>query len=121
MKFFSQNLNENNPVYSISSANKCYNHNYKSHTFLSQYYNTYYSSKYSTREFYKNKEVISDLQLIFDDIINYANYFSNRLFEWTDELEPVFVDPFTERVGPNIQLPSTPLEVFQLFFYKCNA
>ena len=75
MKFVSQNLNENNPVYSISSANKCYNHNYKSHTFLSQYYNTYYSSKYSSREFYKNKEVISDLQLIFDDIINYANYF----------------------------------------------
>lgn len=32
--------------------------------------------------------------------------------EWTDELEPVFVDPFTERVGPNVQLPSTPLEVF---------
>ena len=28
----------------------------------------------------------------------------------------MFVDPFTERVGPNVQLPSTPLEVFQLFF-----
>ncbi len=38
------------------------------------------------------------------------------MFTWTDQLTSITVTPFTETVGPTQPLPSTPLEVFRMFF-----
>uniref|UniRef100_A0A1X7UMI4 PiggyBac transposable element-derived protein domain-containing protein n=1 Tax=Amphimedon queenslandica TaxID=400682 RepID=A0A1X7UMI4_AMPQE len=47
------------------------------------------------------------IQQYFTDIIDY---------KWTDLLEPVYIQDFTEPVGPTVTIPSSPLREFQLFF-----
>ena len=36
--------------------------------------------------------------------------------KWTDELEPISVNKFSEHIGPTSPLPSKPIEIFRLFF-----
>ena len=37
---------------------------------------------------------------------------------WSSDLSPVDIQPFTQPVGPTLQIPETELEVFQLFFTR---
>ena len=35
---------------------------------------------------------------------------------WTEQLTPVTIEEFTSRTGPTVNIPESPLEVFELFF-----
>ena len=35
---------------------------------------------------------------------------------WTEWLTPVLIKQFTSRTGPTVDIPESPLEVFELFF-----
>ena len=36
--------------------------------------------------------------------------------EWTTEVLPLDIQPFTSAHGPTVTIPDSPLEIFQLFF-----
>ena len=49
-------------------------------------------------------------------VLYHAYYSNEKTFKWTSEVNSIEILPFSHHVGPTVDIPSSPLEIFFLFF-----
>ena len=45
-----------------------------------------------------------------------CTYIGSHPLSWTDQLKEVTVNPFDQNMGPTVDVPNTPSDMFQVFF-----